>query len=285
MSSADRQAPSTFVFADLAGWTALTEAHGDVEALRIVTEFADRVGGLLHDHRAEQIKTIGDAVMIRVADPSDAVELGLDIAERLSAAGSPPVRVGMHSGPALPRDGDWFGATVNLASRVAAAARPGEVLLTESTRQVVRQPNGFELRPGGERELRHIADPVRVYRAVDPRRPDVVLEIDPVCRMAVDPVRAPLTRHRMGVTYYFCSPECAAAFAVRPRRYVATGPAARTARTGFLINLGAFLVLGGAHLIAWIGGGHAAGVPPLLFVYVAWAIVLLVHFRAVRRLL
>ena len=277
--------PHTFVFADLAGWTALTEAHGDADAVRIITEFEIRVRELLPQHHAEEVKSIGDAVMIRVDEPLDAIKLGLDISERLSAPRAPPVRIGMSTGPAVSRNGDWFGRTVNLASRVAAAARPGEVLLTETTRQALTELDGLQLQPRGKRRLRNLADPVAIYRAVDPSHRALTLDIDPVCRMAVDPRDPAATRRRWGVTRYFCSLECATAFDDRPRRYVATSPAARAARTGFVINLGAFLAVGLAHLALWLRRGRPGGRSPLRAVFAVWAAALVIHFRLVRRAL
>ena len=89
---------------------------------------------MLPDHRAEEVKTIGDAVMLRCEDPALAVRLGLRLVSGLEAVpGFPPVRVGMHTGPAVSRDGDWYGATVNVAARLCAAAGGGEVLVSEST--------------------------------------------------------------------------------------------------------------------------------------------------------
>lgn len=122
---------SIFLFADLAGFTALTEAHGDASAAMIAGDFTAGVRKILGDFSAEEVKTIGDEVMIRVIDPDTAVRLGTRIVDDLAFHGSPPIRVGMHSGPAVSREGDWFGATVNLASRVADAAKPGEVLITD----------------------------------------------------------------------------------------------------------------------------------------------------------
>jgi class 3 adenylate cyclase len=284
-TDADGQS-STFLFADLAGFTALTEAHGDAEAVEIATRFADRVRLFLPEHQAEEIKTIGDEVMIRVVEPSQAVKLGIRIIEELSAPGEPPVRVGMHSGRALRRDGDWFGATVNLASRVAGEARAGEVLLTEGTRRELVESDAFELSSRGSSYFKNIPAPVPVYRATRVGGSAVELEIDPVCRMAVDAERAAATRRRTGLTYYFCSPKCAAAFSAAPRSYIAQGRAARAARRGFMIDLAVFLVVGGAHLASWVGGSReGSGLPPMLFLFVAWAIVLVVHFRSVRRVL
>lgn len=217
----------TFVFADLAGFTALTEAHGDVEAIEIASDFADRVRALLAEHHAEEIKTIGDEVMLRVPDASDAVRLGLRITKELAAHGRPPVRVGMHSGPAVSRDGDWFGGTVNLASRVAEAAHPGEVMLTESTRRELEETDGFEVVERGPRYFKNIPEPIPVHRAIPVGEAPLELEVDPVCKMAVDPKRAAATRHRVGLTYWFCSEECAAAFSNDPRSFIATSAAER----------------------------------------------------------
>lgn len=215
--------PATFVFADLAGFTALTEAHGDAAALEIATRFQARVRELLPGEGAEVVKTIGDEVMIRAPDAGQAVELGLRIVEELAMPGAPPVRVGMHSGPAIGHEGDWFGATVNLASRIAGAARPGEVLLTEATRDEA-SGCGLELEPRGPHRFKHIHDPVPVFRVARPGARAPALEIDPVCRMAVDAENPAATRALGGDDLFFCSGECAARFDTDPGRYVDAGP-------------------------------------------------------------
>src|SRR5712691_6014424 len=93
-------APQTFLFADLAGFTALTEAHGDEQAADLAAEFCRSVEQILPAEGSEVIKTIGDAVMLRVSDPADAVRLGMRIAHEIGAQhGFPIVRVGMHTGP------------------------------------------------------------------------------------------------------------------------------------------------------------------------------------------
>ena len=80
------------------------------------------------------MKTIGDALMLRVPNPDEAVLLALDMTHGLMRGhGSPAVRVGLHHGPAIERDGDYFGATVNLAARVSGLASGGEVLVTGGT--------------------------------------------------------------------------------------------------------------------------------------------------------
>jgi class 3 adenylate cyclase len=91
----------TFLFADLSGFTALTEAHGDEQAADLVGGFCVAVRQLLAAHQAQEVKTIGDALMLRTADAAAAIRLGLCIVHDVGARhGFPLVRVGMHTGPA-----------------------------------------------------------------------------------------------------------------------------------------------------------------------------------------
>jgi adenylate cyclase len=279
----DQIETNTFVFADLAGFTALTEAHGDSSANRIAADFVTSVRRILTDYDAEVVKTIGDEVMIRAADPKTAVRIGLEIVDQLAFHRSPPVRVGMHSGPAIHRDGDWFGSTVNVASRVADSAKPGEVLLTDATRSELG--DGFKVEARGARYLKHVPELVPVYGVAGSSSTTERLEIDPVCRMAVSIARADSTKKRRGLTYYFCSAECRHQFDQDPRRYVALSPAARTARRGFLINLAAFVAIGGAHLIVWAGRSFKHPSVAMLILFAAWAIALAFHYRLVRETL
>jgi adenylate cyclase len=214
----------TFLFADLAGYTAMTEAHGDEMAADAVAEFCDGVGELLPEFDAEHVKSIGDAVMVRVPDASAAVELAVRlIGEVGTRHGSLAVRVGAHTGPAVQRDGDWFGSTVNLAARVAALAERGEVLMTEVTHRAaadVLAAYEVDQRPG--QTFKNVAEPVTVYALTLASQPDVAdLPTDPICHMAVDPGESAARRTLGDVEVHFCSEECAAVFDRHPARYVA----------------------------------------------------------------
>jgi len=212
----------TFLFADLAGFTALASAMGDASAADIAEDFAQTVLGLAGEHGAEQIKTIGDAVMARASDAGEAVRFGLRIAHDVGGQHFfPAVRVGMHTGVAIERAGDWFGATVNIAARVAGEARGGDVLLTETTRRAAGTLEGIDLHELGRRELRNVPEPLVLFAAVPQGRPsDAGLPIDPVCRMAVNPVRCAGTLSFRGREYHFCSLDCAAAFGATPERFL-----------------------------------------------------------------
>jgi adenylate cyclase len=220
MAAMGEAAEQTFLFADLAGFTALTEAHGDEEAAELAAQFSDCITSLLPERGAEPVKTIGDAVMVRCEQAPAAIDLGLRI---LDGVGSRPqfpiVRVGMHTGPAVERAGDWFGSTVNIAARVSGIAAGDEVLLTEATRNAAGRLDGIELRRRGEQRLKNVREIVAIYEAQWEGEERGERVIDPVCRMAIEPAEAAGRLTYGGREYHFCSLECVRAFAAEPERF------------------------------------------------------------------
>lgn len=212
----------TFVFADLAGFTALTEAHGDERAADIAIEFCAALNRRLPED-AEDLKMLGDACLLRVGDAAQAVQLGVQLTGDLALRhGFPDVRVGMHTGTAVRRDGDWFGSTVNTAARVAELAGPGDVLLTAATRAAAGSPSDVRLEDHGIHELRHIGEPAQLYRARPTGAPghDARWMVDPVCRMRVDVDQAATSLTEGGTEHFFCSSLCAGQFSRSPERYL-----------------------------------------------------------------
>src|SRR3954452_18271218 len=128
-------------FADLAGYTRLTEEAGELEAVNAVERFIEDVEHTLPDD-ARVIKTIGDAVMVVAADAGALVDWAVGF--QVLHAARPMPRIGMHYGAALYRDGDYFGREVNLASRVAARAGGGEVLVTRAVVEAAGRNLRFE---------------------------------------------------------------------------------------------------------------------------------------------
>jgi adenylate cyclase len=220
--SASASGHSTFVFADIAGYTALTEAHGDSDAAELAGSFCGEVSEIARASGGELIKTIGDAVMVRHTDPAEAVRIGLAAAhDVMRGHGFPAVRVGMHHGPAVARDGDWFGFTVNLAARVAGVAGGGEVLVTETVRDAAAGLDGVEFESRGEHRMRNVTAAVPLFAAVSSDRDAQAHQVDPVCRMLIAEGReAGTLRHREEL-YCFCSLDCARQFLRDPDAYVA----------------------------------------------------------------
>ncbi len=211
----------TFVFADLAGFTALTEAHGDEHAADIALEFCRELNRRLPDD-AEDLKMLGDACLLRVAAARDAVALGLRLTDELGRRhGFPDARVGMHTGGAARRGDDWFGSTINIAARVAELAGPTEVLLTAATLQAAGTLDGVGFEDRGTYELRHVTAPAHLYRAraTGPFEVSRMWSVDPVCQMRVEVQRAAMAIRHGGSEVFFCSPSCAQEFLRKPERY------------------------------------------------------------------
>jgi class 3 adenylate cyclase len=156
----------TFLFMDLVGFTALTAERGDDSAAEVALGFYAQVRRFLPDHCGEEVKTIGDAMMVRCEEPRQAVALALRIShEMASADDSPPVRIGVHTGSAVCRDGDWYGSGVNVAARLCSAAGGGDVLISETTREAAGTLRKVAF---GDRELhwlKNVPEPVAAHSA------------------------------------------------------------------------------------------------------------------------
>jgi adenylate cyclase len=148
-------------FADLAGYTRLTEEAGEEEAVDVVERFVESVALTLPDD-ARVIKTIGDEVMVVGADPSALVDWAVGF-QALNAGRRPLPRIGIHCGEALYRDGDYYGRAVNLASRVGARAAGGEVLVTEPV--VAAAGSHLRFEPIGEVKLKGFKEATDLFLA------------------------------------------------------------------------------------------------------------------------
>jgi adenylate cyclase len=152
-------------FADLAGYTRLTEEIGEEEALELVERFVELVGESLPDD-ARVIKTIGDEVMVVGADARALVDWAVGF--QALATARPRPRIGLHSGHALYRDGDYYGRAVNLAARVAARAAGGEVLVTREVRDAAGANLAFD--HIGEVKLKGFDEATELFLARAARR-------------------------------------------------------------------------------------------------------------------
>jgi len=147
-------------FADLAGYTRLTEEEGEEQALGAVERFVDAVENTLPDD-ARVVKTIGDEVMVVGSDPAALTDWAVGFQTLIDERPLP--RVGIHYGETLYRDGDYYGREVNLAARVAARAAGGEVLVT---RPVVDNAGPhLEFEPIGEVRLKGFREPTELFLA------------------------------------------------------------------------------------------------------------------------
>jgi adenylate cyclase len=151
----------TFLFMDLVGFSALTAEQGDDSAAEVALRLYANVRRLLPAHRGEEIKTIGDAMMVRCEDPRQGLELGLHISEQTGDEPHlPPLRIGIHTGSAVCREGDWYGNAVNVAARLCSAAGGGEVLVSEATRNAAGSPPHVDFGVRRLHWLKNMPEPV-----------------------------------------------------------------------------------------------------------------------------
>jgi adenylate cyclase len=150
-------------FADIVGFSELGEQLPGDELGAI----ADRLASRAHDIAAAPVrlvKTIGDAVMLAAPEPGPLLQALLELVE--PEEGAPAVRAGLAYGDALHRMGDYYGHTVNVASRVAQRARPGSVLATEEVRAAL--PEGVEWTSAGPKRLKGVGT-LTLHRARPPK--------------------------------------------------------------------------------------------------------------------
>lgn len=194
---------------DLAGFTALTEAHGDEQAADTAVQFADVAEHALGPSDA-LVKRIGDAVLLASATPADGIGLVrriLDECDKLNLF--PATRTGLHHGSAVRRGDDYFGAAVNLTARVAAQAAGGQVICTEPVAEAARQA-GIGVVRLGTREFKNVEGEVTIYElALGASHLEAT---DPVCRMRLNPATAVGHLRHDGTDYWFCSTTCTSKF-------------------------------------------------------------------------
>jgi adenylate cyclase len=150
-------------FADLAGYARLTVERGDEVALGAVERFVDAVEQSLPVD-ARVTKTLGDEVMVVGPDPVALTEWAVELQAADTVEGS-SVRIGIHYGEALYRDGDYYGRDVNQAARVVARAGGGEVLVTRPVVDMASAPDGLAFDRIGEVRLKGFSEPTELFIA------------------------------------------------------------------------------------------------------------------------
>jgi class 3 adenylate cyclase len=156
--------PPAICFLDLTGYTRLTDERGDAAAAELAGQLARLVQRTSVQHGGRAVKWLGDGVMFYFREPTPSVLAALEMVEGASSAGLLPAHVGIHAGPVLFQEGDYFGRTVNAASRIADYARQGEVLVSQ---EVVDgfDGDGVQFTEIGPVELKGMSDALRLHVA------------------------------------------------------------------------------------------------------------------------
>jgi len=150
----------SFLFCDLKDFTAFADRQGDDAAVRIIDRFATVVSRS-HGPHARLTKLLGDGFMCAYPEPHMAVEAGARIIDGMHAPGLPGVHASVHHGLAIPREGDYFGASVNLTARLLGEAQNNELV---ATRAAVERCPQYGWEPAGTLQIRGIAEAVELFK-------------------------------------------------------------------------------------------------------------------------
>jgi predicted ATPase/class 3 adenylate cyclase len=167
----------TFLFTDIEGSTKMWEQ--DSSSMQVALARHDEIlRRVTEEHGGYVFKTVGDAFCCAFSTATDALETALETQQELFAKewgveGGVRVRMALHTGAAEERDGDYFGPPVNRVARLLSAAHGGQVLLSLPTQELVRDqlPSGTSLRDLGERRLKDLFRPERVFQLLAPELP------------------------------------------------------------------------------------------------------------------
>jgi class 3 adenylate cyclase len=154
--------PPAMCFLDLTGYTSLTQERGDSAAALLVERLIRLVQRVSVEHGGRPVKWLGDGVMLHFSDPAAGVLASLAMVEAVPGEGLPPAHVGLHVGPVIRQEGDYYGQTVNLAARIGAFARPHEVLVSSAVVEAITT-DGLRFSAIGPVELKGVSGTVELF--------------------------------------------------------------------------------------------------------------------------
>jgi adenylate cyclase len=157
--------PPAIVFLDLSGYTRLTEERGDRAAADLAAGLAEMVQRTSRGHGGRPVKWLGDGVMFHFKNPGQAVTAALEMVQRAPEAAQLPAHAGLAAGPVVTQGGDYFGRTVNMASRIAGKASEGQTLVSDEVVEAAEDAP-VEFREFGTVELKGVPRPVRLHEAL-----------------------------------------------------------------------------------------------------------------------
>jgi adenylate cyclase len=157
--------PTAFAFLDLTGYTRLTEERGDEAAAELAADLTQLVQGEVGRRDGKSIKWLGDGVMSSFRDPAAAVLSTIEVSRRTGEVGLPPAHAGIAVGPVIFQDGDYYGRTVNLASRLAGLAEPGQTLVDADVVRLVGERDDIDFHGLGDVPVKGMASSIEVFEA------------------------------------------------------------------------------------------------------------------------
>jgi class 3 adenylate cyclase len=167
---AKQEHPPAVAFVDVSGYTRLTFDRGDAFGARTSVRLGELSETIIRRRGGRVVKLLGDGVLLLFESPCTAIAAVAELTRAMVKAGLPAAHAGIHAGPVVERDGDVFGTTVNVASRIANHAPAGTILVSEAiVAECPDMTSRFE--PLGEVQIAGLIDPMMLcrYRPLAPR--------------------------------------------------------------------------------------------------------------------
>jgi adenylate cyclase len=165
--------PPAVAFVDVSGYTRLTVDRGDEYGARTSLRLGELSDAACRRHGGRVVKLLGDGVLLLFDSPCVAIDAVVDLTRAMVKAGLPAAHAGIHSGPVVERDGDIYGTTVNVASRIANQAPAGSIFVSDPV--VHACPGAAErFESLGDVQISGLVDPLRLcrWRPLSPRSED-----------------------------------------------------------------------------------------------------------------
>jgi class 3 adenylate cyclase len=208
----------SFLIADLTGYTALTEAHGDFSAAQTINRYNEIVKGLLTKD-VKIYQQVGDEIFLISFNPKSLIHYAIKLISKVEKESHfPSIHAGLHHGTVIKQDEKIFGAAINLTSRIASYAQAGKILCSKSFKDSVKDLD-ISFKSLGEKKFKNVVKTVEIFEIKTNLHTEEVWYTDPVCRMHISENTAPAKLPFKKKTIYFCSFECAKNFILHPELY------------------------------------------------------------------
>ncbi len=160
----DKSKLAAILYADIAGYTAVMQKN-ESAGLQLVSDYNVILREVISLYDGELVKSYGDSTLVLYSSSLDALKCAEDLQKRFIKA-KIPVRIGAHLGEVLYRDGDYYGDSINIASRLESVASPNSILLSDTMAAVVRNKDGISLKSIGDYDFKNVDHPIAVYALV-----------------------------------------------------------------------------------------------------------------------
>jgi len=212
---------TSFLIADLAGYTSLTETHGNLSAAKLVLRYVEIVKMSLKGDSFLKDK-IGDEVLIVSTDPINLLDTAIELVKNIEREPEfLTVHIGINTGEVIEHEGNYFGSAINLCSRISSYSRGGQILCSMATVNEVKNSKKHQFIKVGDIKFKNVSKAVSVYELVLNFQKNKIL-IDVVCKMQIDQENPPANVIYDDKPYHFCSFACLEKFIKNPGHYTIT---------------------------------------------------------------